>query len=495
MSIIKYEVNWESDDTSTEAKKVSPENDFAMLLADEAPVDDVFSKGELVTGIVSSSGDGDILVDLGGKTSAILLRESIEGSVVIEKGQEISAYVIGFSEGSVLLSKSMTSKMKGLEGLESAYNAKMAVKGKVLKANKGGFEIQLQGKVAFCPISQIDSKFVSNSEEYIGREFEFLITQYNPKNLVVSRQALLKLKEKELIPQLVERMKTDPFISGTVTDLKDFGAIVDLGGPQGMIHISEVAFGRVNHPSEVLKIGENVRVKIIKIETGDKPKISLSLKQAGTDPWTEVGTLVKVDESYPGKVTRLTDFGAFVEIKPGLEGLIHISEMSWTKRISHPKEVLSVGQQIVVRVIGIDSLKQRISLTLKESHQDPWLDILTKLPVASVHKGKVQSLKSHGALIELEGGLTGFIPMSQLKAAFGESYRKHASPPKDLEIEIAFVDPSQKKLGLKIPGLAQGDESLSDFKEYLELEKTKIETPKELGSFGELLQRASNKKS
>lgn len=495
MATIKYEINWESDDTSTEAKKVSTENDFAALLADEAPVDDFFSKGELVTGIVSSTGDGDILVDLGGKMSAILLRDSIGENETFEKGQEVSAYVIGFADGTILLSKSMTSKMKGQEGLESAYSAKMAIKGKVLKANKGGFEVQVQGKVAFCPISQIDSKFVTNSEEYIGRELEFLITQYSPKNIVVSRQALLRLKEKELIPELVERIKTDPFISGTVTDLKDFGAIVDLGGPQGMIHISEVAFGRINHPSEVLKIGETVRVKIIKIETGDKPKISLSLKQAGIDPWTEVDTLVKVDESYSGKVTRLADFGAFVEIKPGLEGLIHISEMSWTKRISHPKEVLSLGQLIVARVSAIDSLKQRISLTLKEAHQDPWLDVTTKLAISSIHKGKVQSLKNHGALIELDGGLTGFIPISQLKAAFGESYRKHASPPKDLDVEIAFVDPNLKKLGLKIPGISQGDDSLGDFKEYLENEKTKKEVPKELGSFGELLQRASSKKN
>jgi small subunit ribosomal protein S1 len=492
MSIKNFEINWEEDDTAL--SNVAPlSQEFASLLASDVPTSDSFSRGELVKGVIASTGSGDLVVDLGGKTSAILLRDSLDDSTPFSLGQEVSAYVVGFTDGSILLSKTMTSKMKGSEALEQAYTSKLSVKGKVLKANKGGFEIQIGSKVAFCPISQIDSKFVSQTEDYVGKEFEFLITQYSPRNIVVSRQALLRLREKELIPALVEQIKTDPFVNGVVTDLKDFGAIVDLGGPQGMIHISEMAFGRLNHPSEAVKVGDKVRVKVLAIEEGDKPRISLSLKQAGTDPWTEVETHLKPDESYPGKVTRLADFGAFVEILPGLEGLIHISEMSW-KRVSHPKEILSVGSEITVRVTSIDGANRRLSLTLKDAESDPWRDAANLYKVGSTHEGKVQSLKSNGAFIELGEALVGFIPLSQLKAAYGESYRKHASPPRGLQVEVSFLDVDSRKIALKIPGVGESESSDADYKDYISMEKAKPEVIKATGSFGDLLKQASVKK-
>ncbi len=492
MSIKNFEIQWEEDDTAVNSSPILS-NEFASLLANDTPANDSFDRGELVKGVIASTGAGDLVVDLGGKTSAILLRDSVEESETFELGQQISAYVVGFTDGSIILSKTMTSKMKGSEALEQAYTSKLSVKGKVIKANKGGFEIQIGSKVAFCPISQIDSKFVSNSEEYIGKEFEFLITQYSPRNIVVSRQALLRLREKEMIPALMEQIKTDPFVSGVVTELKDFGAIVNLGGPQGMIHISEVAFGRLNHPSEVLKVGDKVRVKVLAIEDGDKPRISLSLKQAGTDPWSEVETHLKLQESYPGKVTRLADFGAFVELLPGLEGLIHVSEMSWS-RVSHPKEILSVGAQITVRVAAIDSTNRRISLTLKDAESDPWRDAESVYKVGSCHQGKVQSLKSNGAFIEVGNSIVGFIPLSQLKAAFGENYRKHASPPRELQVEVSFLDLQSRKLAFKVPGVGESESSDADYKEYISMEKTKPQESKSTGSFGDLLKLASDKK-
>jgi len=492
MSIKNFEIQWEEDD-ETLSNLPPPSQEFASLLANDTETLDSFDRGELVKGVIASSGSGDLVVDLGGKTSAILLRDSLEESDTFEMGQQISAYVVGFTDGTVLLSKSMTSKMKGSEALEQAYASKLSVKGKVIKANKGGFEIQIGSKGAFCPISQIDAKFVSNSEEYIGKEFEFLITQYSPRNIVVSRQALLRLKEKEMIPALIEQIKTDPFVTGTVTELKDFGAIVNLGGPQGMIHISEVAFGRLNHPSEVLKVGDKIRVKVLSIEEGDKPRISLSLKQAGTDPWSEVETHIKLQESYPGKVTRLADFGAFVELIPGLEGLIHISELSWS-RVSHPKEVLSVGAQVTVRVAAIDTTSRRISLTMKDAESDPWRDAGEVFKVGSSHPGKVQSLKSNGAFVEVGSAVVGFIPLSQLKAAFGETYRKHASPPRELQVEVSFLDLESRKLAFKIPGVGESESSDADFKEYISMEKAKPQEPKPTGSFGDLLKLASEKK-
>jgi len=380
MSIKRYDVQWEDEDSDFEEKKKNTE-EFAAMISDEAPVSDSYARGELVNGIICSAGPGDLLVDLGGKVSAVLAREGLDPNQTWEMGQAVSAYVVGYADGSILLSKTMSAKMKGGEALEVAHANKLAVKGKILKANKGGFEVGLQGKVAFCPISQIDTKFVSNSEEYVGKEFEFLITQYSQRNIVVSRQALLRQKERELIPELKNRLASDPFISGTVIDLKDFGAIIDIGGAQGMIHISEVSYGRLNHPGEMLTVGDNIRVKILKIEDDEKPRISLSLKQASTDPWTNVLERLQLQKSYTGKVTRLAEFGAFVELEPGLEGLIHISEMSWTTRIHHPKDLLKVGDQIEVRVTAIDPLKQRISLSLKDIEADPWKNAQETFPV------------------------------------------------------------------------------------------------------------------
>lgn len=498
----KVEVVWEDEDTGfddlTESKGSSEE--FSALLERDKEDDEFYQKGSRLTGKVSSiPTSGDVVVELDRRTSALmelgLFRENYPELGV---GDEISAFFVSYQDGAIILAPSLSAAATSAEALSDAFASKTPVKGKVTGSNKGGFEVTVVGKKAFCPISQIDTKFVENQEEYLGKEFEFLITKLEGRDLVVSRRDFLRLKEKEALAKLEESWRDNPVVTGTVTEVKDFGLVIEVAGARGFCHISEIAHSRVNHPGEAYKKGERVNAVVTDLDmTSTPPKLSLSIKQAEKDPWDDVATSLNEGDTRTGSVTRLADFGAFVELAPGLEGLIHISEMSWEKRIHHPKDILAVGDSVEVRVLSVDLIKQRISLTMKHYSKDPWKDTGSDLKPGTKLEGTVTSLKGFGAFVELAPGIDGFVPLKVLQKAYGPQYRKKASPPQKIQVEVFDLDLENRKILLSIEGVDPNKDEAEDHKKDFEAYRASVQKSKEeknstknQGSFGDLLKSA-----
>jgi small subunit ribosomal protein S1 len=310
------------------------------------------------------------------------------------------------------------------------------------------------------------------------------------------------LKQRASMQQNVAALwkeKPDTVFSGVVTEVRDYGAIVQFDGIEGMVHVSELQHGRVTKAADVIKVSETVRFKILQFDTAtDPPRISLSMKAVAQNPWDTIDEDFSVGQSYNGRVTRLENFGAFVELKPGIEGVVHVSEMSWTKRVHHPSEILKVGDQVSVRLLGVEHERGRISLSLKDIGSDPWAESDQWLKVGGNLTGTIASLKGFGAIVELKPGLSGLLPKSVLEKAYGASFRKEAGPQKQLQVVVRNIDKAQKRVLLSLPSVGQDeDDSARDYQEYLAesglVQKKKPEgTP---GTFGELLMKAQKKKS
>lgn len=517
-------IQWEDEDTdfdfaedskdveeTDEAPKASvsfedAENEdpsaFAALLANEGGGlgnEPYYQTGDEVSGTVMPFGENstDVFIDVPGRFSAVIEKRELvsDNKLAYAAGDAIKAYIVSKKDGVLQLSFSLGKAREAERDLELAAMNDIPVRGKVLKENKGGFDVQVFGKTAFCPVSQMDVTFVDVKALYVGKDFDFLIDKADPKgrNIVVSRARLLRKQAAGKIDELREQLDDKPIVSGEVKEVKDFGAIVDLGGFTGFVHISELSYSRVENAKDLLKTGERVRARVIGIsDDGDRTRISLSMKAIDDDPWAAPD--LKEGDSLSAKITKLQDFGAFAELKPGLEGLIHVSEMSWVKRVRHPEELLTVGDEVTVRVLAVDKERKRISLSLKDLSSDPWQDIGSKLPVGSTVTGQVEQLKGFGAIIAVAEGLSGLLPLSTLKRAYGESFRKKCSPPQTVEVKIEAIDLDAKKIRLTLPHLEAEDDHRNDYKEYLASFKKDAEKAPEAasakpkkGSLGEIL--------
>lgn len=511
-NINKIEINWEEDtDFDFEKDQKSEKvDDFENLLnEDEKDQPSVYFKlGDRVKGklLPFNEQSQDIFVELSATQTAVINKSEIYQESEPPKyipGDTIEAYIVSKSAGAFQLSFSLGQAKQSERDLEVAYHSKIPVKGKVIKENKGGFDVTIFGKPAFCPVSQIDLTFVEVKAEYIGKEFNFLIDQLedNGKNIVVSRSKLLRKEAEQKIKSLEENLDDQAIFTGEVKEVKDFGAVIDLGGFTGFIHISELSFKRIDKAQDFLSKGEKVRVKVLKItEHEGKKRISLSMKATEEDPWEVYVKTLNEGDALQGTVTKLEKFGAFIELKAGLEGLIHISEMSWVKRIHHPSDLLNTGDSVSVRVLGIDLENKRISLSLKDLKSDPWHDIKSKYSLEQPHNAVVERLKGFGAILELEPGLSGLLPLSTIKKGFGESYRKKCSPPKEIQVKIENIDEENRKILFTLPNLENSLEDSSEYKEYLasdqqaEQEKNKPSKEGQRGSFGQLLYDQMKKK-
>jgi len=369
---------------SVEQENGAGEEDFAALLAEYEQGTPQrrgnLKVGEIVQGTVISVGTEAVFVDLGHKSEGMLDLDQVmnrEGEIIVAAGDTIEARVIdnGSKTGTIVLRRNMSKGADARNELAQSFEHQIPVEGVVMEVNKGGVEVQIAGLRAFCPVSQLDNKFVDTPEDYVGQRLNFRITRFEPGrgsnvNLVVSRRALLDEESKEQAKETRARLAPGEIFDGVVASIKPYGAFVDIGGIQGMLHISELGFARVNDPSEVLSQGQSLKVQVIGVEqTGDpkRPeKIKLSLKSMEKSPWAEVETQLAVGSKVGGTVVRLQPFGAFVELLPGIEGLIHISEMVADRRINHPREVVKEGQAVTVSILNVDRIKQRISLTLKD---------------------------------------------------------------------------------------------------------------------------------
>ena len=337
--------------------------------------------GDKVQGTVVSIQGDYLFVDLGSKTEGMVEIEEFtdaDGNLSIGIGDPIEIAVSGKDEesGTLLLGARHARHARGSEGLRQAFEQHTPVEGRVTGVIKGGVEVEISGERAFCPASQIDIQYVEELESYVGEKLAFRITKFEGgrhTNLVVSRRALLEEERHTLAADTRDQLEVGAVMKGTVSSIKDFGAFIDLGGIEGMVHISELSFGRVEHPKEILTVGQAVEVTVLRIEKTDNPrqpeKIALSIRELEKDPWQDVLNQYPTGTLVPGKVVRIQAFGAFVELAPGVDGLVHISEMGGERRINHPQEVVSIGDQVQATVLNVDMEKRRISLSLNDARK------------------------------------------------------------------------------------------------------------------------------
>ncbi|MBW2145896.1 MAG: S1 RNA-binding domain-containing protein [Deltaproteobacteria bacterium] len=482
----------------TEEKNMEMEEElsFAELLEanPEIPSNE-FVPGDTVSGAVVSISKETIFVDLDGKSEGIVDRKEFlreDGSLTVAVGDRVELKVASLS-GGIYLSKGL--KIRGAEAVEmlrEAHRNSIPVEGKVAAEIKGGFEVEIASIRAFCPISQIDLQFCENPEEHIGARYAFHILEFKEKgrNIILSRRSILKEEQERKARETLAILKPDRDFEGKITKLKEFGAFVDIGGIEGMLHVSEISHSRIKHPSDILQKGQMVKVKVLKIEQeegGGRQRISLSMKALEPDAW-EKGLGFKEGDVIPGKVAKLTDFGAFVEVAEGVEGLVHISEISY-ERISHASAVLKEGDTVDVLIMGIDHMRHRISLSIKEAEikqrmedHDQGHDT-ARLEVGQILMGIAENSKPYGLFVRLPQlgiGVRGLLPAEELRVSEKGDVIKKFPEGKEIQVEIVSID-EKGRIRLSLKAVKQKRER----EEYVKY-REKLDTSGKLGTLGDL---------
>jgi small subunit ribosomal protein S1 len=448
--------------------------------------------GDTVSGIVTKISKATVFVDLAGKSEGFAEIQEFQdenGNLTIKQGDQVEMRVASTRDGIHLTKGIKIQGAASLDILREAQQNLIPVEGRVSGVVKGGFEIEISGIRAFCPLSQIDITFCEKPEEHVGARYAFRIIEIKEKgrNIVVSRRGLLEEEREEKSKETLERLKPDLECEGKVTKLAGFGVFVDIGGVEGMVHISEISHVRINHPSEILKTGQQVKVKVLKIESGKegRPRVSLSIKALEPDSW-EKGLGFEEGDIVCGKVSRVTDFGAFVEVAPGVDGLVHISEISYD-RISHPSRFLHEGDRVDVLVMGIDREKRRISLSIKEAITkrkvaEEGLDQV-RLEVGQVLKGIVEESKSYGVFVrlpQLGPKIRGLLPVEEIRISEKGDFKKKLPGGKEIQVEIISIDEKGRiRLSQKV---MEEREDRKDYEKYLEKE----EKGGKLGTLGDI---------
>ncbi len=409
-------------------------------------------QGNIVTGTVLLVTENAVIVDIGFKS---------EGSIPIQEFGDVSAIVIGDKievfledvenqDGQLVLSKQKADFMKVWDKIKDIYDNNLAVEGRLVRRIKGGIVVDLLGVDAFLPGSQIDIRQVKNFDQFIGETFKLKIIKINKtrRNIVVSRRVVLEEERAKMREAVLTDLEIGQVREGTVKNITDFGAFIDLGGVDGLLHITDMSWGRINHPSELVSIGDRIKVKVLNFEEG-KTRISLGLKQLTPYPWEGIEAKYPVGSIVAGRVVSTTDYGAFVELEKGVEGLVHISEMSWTQHIRHPSKIVNVGDQINVKVLNVDKNNEKISLGIKQLEPDPWSTIDERHPIGSRVKGKVRNLTNFGAFVEIEEGIDGLVHISDM------SWTKRIKHPSEVmkkgqvvEVVILDIDKSNRRISL-----------------------------------------------
>ena len=455
------------DDAAVAAAAAEMGEDFAALMAAAGGMAS-FSTGDKVRGTVVSITSDTVFVDLGIKSEAFLERREIvdkDGNLTVQVGEEIDAQVVHASGEGVHLSRGALKAHQLTEMLADAAESGLAVEGKVTGFNDGGLEVRVGTRRAFCPKSQIDRGFTEELAGHVGNTYRFLVTRFDPtgRKIVVSRRALMEREAKQMAEETRGLLEEGAVLDGTVRKVMPFGAFVDLGGIDGLVHVSELAWERVEDPATVVKPGQPVRVKILRIDHA-RERIGLSIKQAEGDPWKSVKDSFEPGTTYSGKVTRLAEFGAFVQLAPGLEGLVHVSEIDW-KRINHPKDALTVGQELEVMVLEIDTKRRRLGLSVKQVGGDPF-----KKAGAGVRKGDrlevvVEKVAEFGVFCTISEGVTGLIPNSHMNTPRGTNHSRMFKPGTKVEVLVIDTDPRARKITLSRKALEE-DGARADYKAY-----------------------------
>src|SRR5687768_2797488 len=419
------------------------------------------TEGEVVKGTVMKVTPSEVIVDVGFKSEGIILIEEFldeNGNITVQAGDIVDVLLERTEdrEGYVVLSREKAEKMKIWDDVEKAFLDKKVVIGRVIERIKGGLAVDI-GVRAFLPGSQIDVRPVRNLDALRGQELRMRVIKVNKKrgNIVLSRKALLEEENAEKKKVTLDTLADGKVLRGSVKNLTDYGAFIDLGGIDGLLHITDMSWGRVTHPSEVVKVGDDIDVIVLKYDPATE-RVSLGHKQLVPDPWSNVMERYPAGARVSGKVVSLTDYGAFIELEPGVEGLIHVSEMSWSKRVKHPSKILNVGDAVEAMVLGVDPGARRISLGLKQVETNPWHELTGRYPVGTTINGKVRNLTEFGAFVEVEDGIDGLIHISDMSWSKIKHPSEVLKKGDSVEAQVLSIDADNQRLSLGLKQLQTG---------------------------------------
>ena len=473
MSILLAEHEWTYDDgnnmtdqttepSNTEggSDKPSTTENFAELL-DESYGTTQDLEGTVVPGTIIAIENDMAVVDVGLKSEGRISLKEFSGpgqTNNLQIGDKVEVFLERMESvtGEAVLSRDKARREEAWGKLEKAFSSSDRVDGVIFGRVKGGFTVDLSGAVAFLPGSQVDVRPVRDVGPLMGKSEPFQILKMDRRrgNIVVSRRAVLEEDRAEARAEIVSNLAEGQVLDGVVKNITDYGAFVDLGGIDGLLHVTDIAWRRTNHPSEVLSIGQTVKVQVVRVNP-DTQRISLGMKQLGADPWESVDSKYPVDSNYTGRVTNITDYGAFVELEPGVEGLVHVSEMSWTKKNVHPGKIVSTSQQVDVKVLDVDPVKRRISLGLKQCIDNPWESFLASHPTGDVVEGQIRSITEFGLFVGLDGDVDGMIHLSDLSwDQPGEKVAAEYKKGDTVRAKVLEVSVERERIGLGIKQLS-----------------------------------------
>ncbi len=418
-----------------------------------------FKEGEIARGKVLSIDNDYIQIDIGFKSEGMIAAWEFmteDGEITVEVGDDVEVLVeeVENEEGQLILSKEKAERLKVWDEISNAYDNEEPVEGTIVARVKGGLSVDI-GVKAFLPGSQVDLRPVRNLEALLGEKAKFKIIKFNKRrgNIVLSRRALLETERKKMRESTLTTLSEGQILDGVIKNLTDYGAFIDLGGIDGLLHITDMSWGRINHPSELFQVGDEIKVKVLKFDA-EAERVSLGLKQIQPDPWIDAGMRYPLGMRIQGKVVSLTDYGAFIELEPGIEGLVHVSEMSWTKRVKHPSKVVSIGDEVEAVVLDVDERDRKISLGMKQIEENPWTVIEERYPVGTRVSGQVRNITNFGIFVGLEEGIDGLVHVSDI--SWTEQI-KHPSERfekgDEVEAVVLKIDKENEKFSLGIKQL------------------------------------------
>jgi len=437
------------------------EENFAALY--EASIKEhELRENEIVRGQVIQILPDQVLVDIGYKSEGAIPISEFErdenGKPKVKVGDQIDVLLERYEdeEGLIVLSKEKADKLKVWDQISEAYEKNELVEGTIVSKVKGGLSVDI-GVKAFLPGSQVDLRPVRNLDRMIGQKYKFKIIKFNKRrgNIVLSRRALLEKEREDLKSETLRKLKPGAIVKGVIKNITEYGAFVDLGGLDGLLHVTDMSWGRVTHPEQLFSLGDEVEVMVLKFDP-ENERVSLGLKQIQEDPWLHAAERYSVGSRVKGKVVSLTDYGAFIELEPGVEGLVHVSEMSWTKRVKHPSKLVSVGDEVEAVVLDINVEEKRISLGMKQIEPNPWTVIEQKYPVGSVIRGRIRNITEFGIFVGIEDGIDGLVHISDISWTQrvkhpGQLYKKGD----EVEAVVLHIDPENERFSLGIKQLTE----------------------------------------
>jgi len=433
--------------------------DFGQMLDQFEQEQSSLQEGEVVRGTVVGITERGVVIDFGYKSEGIVNQSEFmeNGEITVKRGDEVDVLVKNMEtgEGFPVLSRADAVRLRAWDDLEKAFADGTPIKGRVMERIKGGLRVDVDGIAAFLPGSQVDVRPVRNLDSLRGREIEAKVIKLNRKrsNIVLSRKAILEERDAGRKGDTLDQIEEDIIVEGQIKNLTDYGAFVDLGGVDGLLHVTDMSWGRLQNPGELFKVGDTVQVKVLRFDRG-RERVSLGYKQLLPDPWETIEERFPPTTRMKGTVASVTDYGAFVELEPGVEGLVHVSEMSWSKRVKHPSKIVNPGDAVEVEVLGVDAKARRISLGMKQVQDNPWQTLNERYQVGMRVHGRVRNLTDFGAFIEIEDGIDGLVHVSDISWSRrikhpGEVLKKGQA----VDAVITGIDPDNRRMSLSIKDL------------------------------------------